>query len=703
MIKSLINSYVKIGIVLVLMFSVLHSFGQSSQPFEILLYHGQDAKTPFEGVSVSAVDASTVMSDAQGQLTLTFRTRKFGDQIQFRRIDRSGYEVMNTEAIEAARISRPSADDPDASKLRIVMAPQQLLRQLRDGYRSVAVQRYEKQLKASEAEIQRLREAGKLAEEEYNERMNQLEEDYEAQLSKLETYIEKFARIDLSDLDADERQIIALVQQGEFEEALALYDKQDLANRLRQSRADQQKLAEASQQIAAAERQKALENQRLRQSIDRQVILLRMAGGEENLQKAYQIIHETFLADTTDCDSRRVYATSLREQARDDEALAVLQAGISASTDPFNLGMLLLDMMDLQWDKNTFDESYSLAQRAEEILFPLRDSEYKVLTRGLPAIYSIYLNYKMTQDDFESCTTILRSIDQFWSPDTLSRNSLNTYIDLLGNMNAYYSHVNNSKKTLWCTNQLILLGEQFNKLYPWANLLYDTYAEACSTYAFAGMIAEAKNAADRSMQLIEENLNHGISKSRYKVLCYDLYTIVDALNAIGQYQQGDSIIVLADKYQIFEKTDLFFPHVNDDYYGCYLMTCVSTKLNMGNLPDAERRYETGIERLAQVEDEGYLLHQMQPGTQAQIRQAQEQYEEAERLYHEAIDFFASQYKDSNDAWDADSQCRYLLLLAEMQWHQGKRKDCQRTLKQAERSAAFAYSQQRIKEMKKQFK
>lgn len=701
MIKSLINSYVKIGIVLVLMFSVLHSFGQSSQPFEILLYHGQDAKTPFEGVSVSAVDASTVMSDAQGQLTLTFRTRKFGDQIQFRRIDCSGYEVMNTEAIEAARISRPSADDPDASKLRIVMAPQQLLRQLRDGYRSVAVQRYEKQLKASEAEIQRLREAGKLAEEEYNERMNQLEEDYEAQLSKLETYIEKFARIDLSDLDADERQIIALVQQGEFEEALALYDKQDLANRLRQSRADQQKLAEASQQIAAAERQKALENQRLRQSIDRQVILLRMAGGEENLQKAYQIIHETFLADTTDVTARRTYAMSLFDQGQPERADLVLQIGIEAAANNYDRGFMVLDLMDDAWRRQDYAAGLTYAQRADSLLTPLQESDYTVLTRGLPAFCSVYLNYYL-QEDLDRCRQIVDRMQQQWSPDTLSYNSLLSYIEVSSGIGEYYSQMGNMTQSKAVMSEALRLGEILYRKFPVYSTLYNACAEASSVFALAGDYVEACQAVRRSMALMSERLEKTKVKTLYPIFAYDLYTMSDALSVMEDYQLCDSLMALEHQYQIFASLDSSYPMQYNAYKGCFLLTCVGVKLQNHDVAAAEQLFADGVSSLEQAEEGEHLLPQLRPGTLARIRQAQGRYEEAEQLYQAAIDYFAHSYRESGDVLDADSQCRYLLMLADMQGEQGKHRAFRKTIRQAERIAPFESNRQKVAAIKQKY-
>lgn len=687
----------------VLMFSALQTFAQSSQPVKTLLYHGKEAKTPLEGVSVTAAGASTTMSDAQGQLTLNFRTLKTGDQIQFRRIDMAGHEVMNTEALEAARIARLTEKDPAASTLQIVMAPRQLLRKLRDGYRSVAAQRYEKQLKASEAEVQRLREANKLAEEEYNERMNQLEEEYEEKLSKLETYIEKFARIDLSDLDADEQKIIDLVQNGEFEEALDLYDKQDLANRLRQSRADQAKLTEASQQIAAAERQKALENQRLRQSIDRQVTLLRMAGGEENLQKVYHIVHETFLADTTNVEARREYASTLKEQGQQDLAKAVLNNGIKIATNNYDRGFMTLDLMDYSWIEMDYETATDYARQADSLLMPLKDSNFKVLTRGLPAVCILYLRNNLQKEDFNECKNVVARVEANWHPDTLSYNSSYTYLDLAASLSEYYSRTGNMQKSIDYMNEALKLGEISYQKFPAKNNLFDSYAEASSIYAMVGEKEEACHAVRRSLALIAEKLDKAQIRSLLASFSYDLYTMADALNMIEAYDLFDSLMVMEKNYQIMASLDKYYPGMYNTYLGCYSLSCVTPLLQSGNIDEAEKLYAEGVSKLSASEDGEELLPQLQPAALAQLRQAQGQYDEANKLYQNAIGIFETRYKETNDEWDADSLCRSLLMLANMQGAQGDKKALKKTLQQAERVAPFEIDKQKIARLKEKFK
>lgn len=263
---------------------------QSVQQGQVLLYHGREAKTPLAGVSVSASNAGSVISDAEGLFTLQFRTLKVGDPIQFRRIDLNGYEVMNTEALEVARIAAQSDNGGTSdNRLTIVLCSSEELANLRDGYHTQAAERYKQQLDKAQQEVEQLKQEGKIREEEYNQRMDALEEQFNEKLQTLDTYVDKFARIDLSELDAFEQEIIALVQEGRFDEAIARYDDQHLTERLQQGVAEQRQLNNDLQLLDAAIEAKETEASRLEQNIDKQIELLRKVGGEENEKKIEQL------------------------------------------------------------------------------------------------------------------------------------------------------------------------------------------------------------------------------------------------------------------------------------------------------------------------------------------------------------------------------------------------------------------------------
>ncbi len=258
-----------------------NTFAQSVQCGQVLLYQGKEAKTPLARVALSAVDAPAVQSDEEGRFNLKFRTLHAGDLIRFRRISLAGYEVMNKEAVEAFRIANTvGADNKQGDQpCTIVMCKSDELNQLRDNYREVAASNYQKKLEAAQKQIRQLQTEGKMQEAECNKRLDELEMKYEAQMQNLDTYVDKFARIDLSELDDREAAIIALVQEGKIDEAIAKYDELNLTQQLQEGVQAQRQLTEDAQRVDAAIDVKQQEGARLEQNLKKQ---------EELLQKVQQ-------------------------------------------------------------------------------------------------------------------------------------------------------------------------------------------------------------------------------------------------------------------------------------------------------------------------------------------------------------------------------------------------------------------------------
>lgn len=662
-------------------------------------YRGKEAKTPLRGVSVTAANAGSVMSDEQGRLSLQFRTLKVGDPIQFRRIDMAGYEVMNSDVLESARIARQGVA---SSSLPIVMAPTKLLRQLRDGYRSVAAKRYEKQLSIAMDEIEQLRKVSAMSEAEFNQRMDSLEEDYEEKLTRLETYIDKFARIDLSDLDAEEQQIISLVHDGNFEEALSIYDRQQLAERLKKSRIDREKLVSAREKIAAAERQKETENERLRQSIDRQITLLRMAGGEENYEKIYQLQYETFLADTTHWEARRTYAKSLYEQTRYEESLQVLANGIASTTDDYAKGMMMLDAMDTYWNAEAYDEAMQYVRQADSLLFPLRESHYTVLTRALPGYSFIELQYAINVSrDFDKCQQIVDRVLQYWSPDTLSVQSMALYSELLSNMSDYHSLVLDHEQSLRDIRENIALGQICHRKAPWTNILSDIYASACSTFAIEGLRDEAVDAALHNLQLTEQMLQKAKASFSKSAVTY-YYMLLDALTQLEEYELADSVMSSQSKYQVFDYVADHHPGMYDYLIELSRLNYVHVLLSKGMIEEAYSTVETVLAKLDPIEEVADDLPYLRPGILAKVRWKQGRKAEAEKLYEEAIEASKVSYKDAGeDGWSADTVCRFLCQFAQLKYESGAKKEGDRLLKQATDYSVFESDRLMIEKIKKE--
>lgn len=678
---------------------------QSSQRGAVLEYKGAESKTPLSGVSVSASNAGSVISDEQGEFTLQFRTLHAGDAIQFRRIERSGYEVMNTEALEAARIARVSAQGQNTAAaqgqtLSIVMVRRETLQKLRDGYRKVATQRYEKQLHASEAEIERLRREGKLAEEQYNERMNALEEEYEEKLSKLENYIDRFARVDLSDLDADEQKIIDLVQAGDFDEALRLYDSQNLADRLRQSREDQKKLTAARDQIAEAARQKAIENARLRQSIDRQIVLLMMAGGEENLMKVHEIRHQVFLADTTDVSSRTEYANSLVQHNMTPEAITLLNAGIASTTDSLRLSMMYLALTSCHYEINQFAEAMTSLRKADALMQPFSTREPQVCSQHLPTVYFGYLLQTENLSSAETAEIVDRAISQ-WNPDTLNVRSVDKYCLLLKRLTEHYLVTADHEKAVWAAREGMKLGEIMQRRWPWTTTYVDNCAFSASSFALEGMHEEMIQSASTYIELLRPLLNAWSSTSKVLLVLENSFYTLEALEMYQEYALADSLLSLMEQAQVMQILEKKYSSniTVKESSGRYRLEEAMVRLAQGRIEEAETIAVKALDRIASTEIGAYYIGHMRPGTMGRIRLAQGRYKEAESLYQEAIAQSKAIYDADPNDFDADTVCRYYIGLSEVYRAQGDQKSARKVLKLAKKYAAYGYDHQLINNIK----
>lgn len=258
-----------------------------------MLYNGAEKKTPLAGVFLSAYGSTSTISDQNGNFALTFRVLHEGDKVNVRRMEKAGYEVFNTEALEQWYITRSNLT------YDVVLCETATLNRLKDKYREAATQASTDRLIKEENREKEQQQKGLITEEEYEKRIDRLETEHEKQLDKIDTYVDRIARIDLSTLDKEEKQIIDLIEQGRFDEAIAAYDKLQLVEKYRTERASIQRLAEAKKEIEKAQSEHESTAATLFESAYRQVNLLRLIGGQENIVKAREILQNLYWADST--------------------------------------------------------------------------------------------------------------------------------------------------------------------------------------------------------------------------------------------------------------------------------------------------------------------------------------------------------------------------------------------------------------------
>lgn len=300
------RSFSRLLFIAIMSLSVGILTAQSVQPVQVVEYRGRDAKQPLAGVSVTAHNAPSTISDEQGALTLNFRTLKPGDKVQVRRIEKLGFEVFNKDAIDQWTIARNST-------FRIVLCESSRFRALCDQYQQQASDSYAQQYRRDQERLQAQLKAKKIAEEEYQQQLADLEDEYNAQLDNLENYVERFARIDLEVLSDEQQRIVQMVQEGRFNEAIAAFESADYLSKFTRANDEQQRAAAAAAQLAQVAQQKQQEAAQFREAILSQIKTYELVGGRENHQKSYQLRKALADADTTDINNVEFFMRYLEE------------------------------------------------------------------------------------------------------------------------------------------------------------------------------------------------------------------------------------------------------------------------------------------------------------------------------------------------------------------------------------------------------
>lgn len=325
-------------------------------------YNEKAKKTPLAGVELYVKSAESTASDKQGKFALQFLTLKPGEKINVRRIEKLGYEIFNKEAIEQWNLN-------PTTPFVIVMCRSDKFKKIRDNYQRVASENYNKQYKKEQARLSKLKEEGKIKEAEYQKQLIELSEGFERQFDNLENYVDKFSRIDISELSATEQEIIALVQQGKFDEAIKKYEEQNYLEKYKQEVDDIKEISSAIDQLYDTKKAKGSTCDSLLAAIDRQIETLKLAGGKENFDKIGVILKEIYLADTTKYETSDKYADYLYETKQLTKALPLYCSILKIGGLELSKFLLILNRLSLiEKDFENIEKSLFYSSKANNLI-----------------------------------------------------------------------------------------------------------------------------------------------------------------------------------------------------------------------------------------------------------------------------------------------------------------------------------------------
>lgn len=351
-------------------------FAQTRQQGQMLEYDLSAKKKPLKAVEIQVLNAQSTVSDKNGAFLLEFRTLKPGDRVQVRSIEKDGYEIFNKEAVEQWNVS--SGD----GVFEIVMCRSDKFRALKDSYNRASSASYDRQYKQEVARVEKQLREGQLRADEYEAELLRISERYDRQLQTLDTYVDKFARLDLTRLSDSEQQIVALVRQGNFDEAIALYEQQNLIGQITTEIQDLREIQDAQQKLAAKADEKETAIRSLYDAILRQANVLMLAGGQDNMNKVEQLYEQLTLLLPDDTRARMTYIAYLLEQRRFERAALVVEATDTAALDPWHREELYKYAGELYYQSGDYLRSLDYDYRAIAALDRVTDPSLQMEKEG---------------------------------------------------------------------------------------------------------------------------------------------------------------------------------------------------------------------------------------------------------------------------------------------------------------------------------
>lgn len=362
---------------------------QCTQKGKVLQYQGKQKKTALGGVEILAANAGSTISGEQGEFSLNFKKLKVGDKI-IARVEKNGYVLFNKEAVDQWHISRTG------QPFSIVMCKEEKYREIRNNYERISSECYARQQKEEEKKLLALRKQNKLTEENYKKQLKQLQNEYETRLENLDTYIDRVARYDISELSEKENEIIALMQQGKVDEALKEYDEMNLEEKLEREIKIIGSLTVAEEKLNNTVRENRQIALRTYESIRRKHDVMYLAGGTENMKKIKESMKEVAFTDTTFTRAMIDFVLFLEKDKEYVDALDMAMIALRNVKDKADQYSLYLILGEIFTYLTMFDKAEEMYQFAYEFIGSLYKEEPELLAfygqsvvRGIAGLYMI--------------------------------------------------------------------------------------------------------------------------------------------------------------------------------------------------------------------------------------------------------------------------------------------------------------------------
>jgi tetratricopeptide (TPR) repeat protein len=561
---------------------------QVTQTGRVLEYQERQQKTPLAQVEMSITNAGSTLSDEQGNFILQFRTLRPGDKVSVRRIEKLGYEIFNRDAISQWYIAR------DGQPFTVVMCRSDRFKRIRDNYERISSESYARQAKHDEQQLEKLRKAKKIQEDEYQERLRALRDDMEQRLEDLDSYIDRFARIDLTELSDVEARIIALVQQGEIDKAVKLYEAQHLEKQFCKESKQLQTLRTAIDTLTIIAQQKAQSRDELFASLQRKNDMLVLAGGEENFKKIRESLTQSVDADTTYLPAITALAQFLYKQRDYVTARRYYIMAISQCSEAHLRSQLLMNLGGACVEANLFDEAlraYEQAHALAQAQEPRQTETVAAILRGMGYALLEEKQYEAAESRLQESRLLLMNDSANIETTTWLHERAKTE-QLLGELykarNQFNQALEKSITAYGCMKQLIQIQPQ-----TYRSDYITTVQQVGNLYCLLKQFSKAEPYLLEALTFQREQ--YAVNPEAYRGL------LASALVNIGKlyYDQGDNEKAEPYNLEAYTLTKQLMEQQQPDVYRPLLSTlCLNLGINYQDLKQYEQAEQFLMEGIA---------------------------------------------------------------------------------------------------------
>lgn len=502
-----------------------------------------------------------------GNFALSFLTLEPGEKVVVRRIEKPGYEVFNKEAVEQWNIST-------STPFKIVMCRSDKFKSLKDLYYRNSEERYNKQYKQAVEELRQLREQNKILQQEYSERLKKIGEEYDKQLDNLDNYVDRFARIDLSELSANEQEIIDLVQQGEIDEAIKRYDELNASAKLISNIQSRKEVQSAISNLVGVDENLAQANDSLYAMVERQIQTLQLAGAEYNrkIQKLYCDVAD---ADTTNILWLVKTGNYIKEYIADyNLSIHYLQKALNNvlrryGSDRSYTATIYNQIGEAYYSLRLYPQALEYCNTALEIAKKTMNSDdfkFSFFYNNIGVIYQEINDYSTALEYFNKALSV---IEKNYGPNHIL--SSNTYSNL-GNL--YLEQCDYDAAITYCKQALEIEETYYGADSPEVATSYNNLGQI---YRQLGDLQMALEYSERSLYILEKKygLTHPIVASLY-----------NNIGAIAFYK-GDNKKAL----EFFNKAQT----IREVIFGKESLQVADSYNNIGSVYNAEKEYSKALE------------------------------------------------------------------------------------------------------------